>query len=142
MRFFAGVCPFFCGRFAAICGRFLFLGVCGNLRAFASKTGSMPRMTRNSLTFESPGTFYLLESGKNLRFLNSTTGFRHLRDSPFLITQHDRILPELFNLWGHDMSFPTWRLPCVPVIAVQIDLNTSSRPKNRLHIKIEKHSTS
>ena len=58
LRFFALFCgrlPLVCGRFASICGRFLFLGVCGNLRAFVSKTGSMPRMSRNSLTFESPG---------------------------------------------------------------------------------------
>ena len=53
VRCFAAICGrllLFCRRFAAICGRFLFLGVCGSLRAFASKTGSMPRMTRNSLT--------------------------------------------------------------------------------------------
>ena len=53
---FCGRLPLLCGRFAAICGRFLFLGVCGTLRAFASKTGSMPIITRNSLTFESPGS--------------------------------------------------------------------------------------
>ena len=58
LRFFALFCgrlPLFCGRFAEICGCSLFLGVCGNLPAFASKTGSMPRTTRNSSTFESPG---------------------------------------------------------------------------------------
>lgn len=48
---------FCCARLALFVG---FLrpvqGVCGNLRAFAFKTGSMPRFTRNSLTIESPGS--------------------------------------------------------------------------------------
>ena len=44
-------------RFNAVCvvSRFLLRAFCGSLRAFAPKTGSMPRITRNSLTFECPG---------------------------------------------------------------------------------------
>ena len=40
----------FCGRIALIFGCFLLQGGCGKLRVFASKTGSMARITRNSLT--------------------------------------------------------------------------------------------
>ena len=39
--------PEFAGRFAVICRRFPFQGLCGNL-AFASQTSSMPRTTRIS----------------------------------------------------------------------------------------------